>query len=149
MATALRDLPRYLVLNPVSTVRIEMQLEQPACEIDVELDNPKPGRSFVLLIGQPGGPYVQRVRLAGRARLYFDPEAPGAYELLLANPQHEPLVLRLRGHEIPDGSAKGRGERAKGHRSHGRSSRRVGVRRAVRRPKSLPEKRDPGAVGHR
>ncbi|MGA8542084.1 MAG: hypothetical protein WB947_00860 [Thermoplasmata archaeon] len=101
MATALRDLPKYLVLNPVSTVRIEMRLESPACEIDVELDNPRPGRSFVLLIGQTGGPYVQRVRLAGRARIYFDPQAPGPYELLLANPQREPLVLRLRGRDIP------------------------------------------------
>jgi hypothetical protein len=100
MATALRDLPKYLVLNPVSTVRIEMRLEEPACEIDVELDNPAPGRSFVLLIGQTGGPYVQRVRLAGRARIFFDPQAPGSYELLLANPQPEPLVLRLRGRDI-------------------------------------------------
>ena len=100
MATALRDLPKYLVLNPVSTVRIDMQLDAPACEIDVELDNPRPGRSFVLLIGHAGGPYVQRVRLAGRARIFFDPQAPGAYELLLANPQHEPLVIRLRGHDV-------------------------------------------------
>lgn len=100
MATALRDLPKYLVLDPVSTVRIEMRLEAPACEIDVELDNPRAGRSFVLLIGQVGGPYVQRVRLAGRARIYFDPQAPGSYELLLANPQREPLILRLRGRDV-------------------------------------------------
>ena len=103
MVTALRDLPKFLVLNPVSTVRIEMQLEAPACEIDVELDNPKAGRSFVLLIGQVGGPYVQRVRLAGRARIYFDPQSPGSYELLLANPQREPLILRLRGRDIEAG----------------------------------------------
>jgi hypothetical protein len=100
VVTALSDLPKYLVLNPVSTVRIEMRLEAPACEIDVELDNPRPGRSFVLLIGQVGGPYVQRVRLAGRARIYFDPQAPGSYELLLANPQREPLILRLRGRDV-------------------------------------------------
>jgi hypothetical protein len=100
VATALRDLPKFLVLNPVSTVRIEMRLEAPACEIDVELDNPRPGRSFVLLICQVGGPYVQRVRLAGRARIYFDPQTPGSYELLLANPQREPLVLRLRGRDV-------------------------------------------------
>lgn len=100
MATALSDLPKFLVLNPVSTVRIEIQLESNACEIDVELDNPRPGRSFVLLIGQVGGPYVQRVRLAGRARIYFDPEAPGPYELLLANPQREPLVVRMRGRNV-------------------------------------------------
>jgi hypothetical protein len=100
VATALRDLPKFLVLNPVSTVRIEMLLEAPACEIDVELDNPRPGRSFVLLIGHPGGPYVQRVRLAGRARIFFDPQSPGAYELLLANPQRDPVVLRLHGRDI-------------------------------------------------
>jgi len=100
VATALVDLPKFLVLNPVSTVRIQMRLESSACEIDVELDNPRPGRSFVLLIGQVGGPYVQRVRLAGRARIYFDPESPGAYELLLANPQREPLVVRMRGRDV-------------------------------------------------
>jgi hypothetical protein len=100
VATALNALPKYLVLNPMSTIRIQMELEAPACEIDVELDNPRPGRSFVLLIGQVGGPYVQRVRLAGRARIYFDPQSPGAYELLLANPQRDPLVLRLRGRDV-------------------------------------------------
>jgi len=111
VATALRDLPKYLVLNPVSTVRIEMQLDAPACEIDVELDNPRPGRSFVLLIGHAGGPYVQRVRLAGRARIYFDPQSPGAYELLLANPQREPLVLRLRGRDVEVTARRGGGHR--------------------------------------
>jgi len=100
VATGLADLPRYLVLNPMSTVKVEIQLEAPACEIDVELDNPKSGRSFVLLIGQVGGPYVQRVRLAGRARIYFDPESPGPYELLLANPQREPVILRLRARDV-------------------------------------------------
>jgi hypothetical protein len=111
--TALRDLPKYLVLNPVSTVRLEMKLEGPACEIDVELDNPGPGRSFVLLIGHPGGPYVQRVRLAGRARIYFDPQSPGSYELLLANPQHEPLVLRLRGRDVPPAVRRSAGKRVR------------------------------------
>ncbi|HYA70212.1 MAG TPA: hypothetical protein VEH28_02435 [Thermoplasmata archaeon] len=96
MAVALPDLPRFLVLDPLSTVRVEMLLESPACEIDVELDNPRPGRSFVLLIGHKGGPYVQRVRLAGKARIYFDPQSPGEYVLLMANPQNEPIVLRLR-----------------------------------------------------
>jgi hypothetical protein len=100
VATALSDLPKFLVLNPVSTVRIQMELESSACEIDVELDNPRAGRSFVLLIGQVGGPYVQRVRLAGRARIYFDPERPGDYEILLANPQREPLVVRMRGRNV-------------------------------------------------
>jgi len=100
VAVALPDLPRYLVLEPLSTVRVEMRLESPACEIDVELDNPKLGRSFVLLIGHKGGPYVQRVRLAGKARIYFDPQSPGEYVLLMANPQKEPIVLRLKARDV-------------------------------------------------
>jgi len=100
VAVALRDLPRYLVLDPESTVRLEMRLEAPSCEIDVVLDNPKPGRSFVLLIGHKEGPFVQRVRLAGRARIHFDPESPGEYVLLLANPNAEPLILRLKGRDL-------------------------------------------------
>jgi hypothetical protein len=100
VATALRDLPKYLVLEGVSTVRLEMLLESPACEIDVELENPRPGRSFVLLIGHKEGPYVQRVRLSGRARIHFDPQTPGEYLLLLANPNREPLVLRLKARDL-------------------------------------------------
>jgi hypothetical protein len=100
MATPLRDLPKFLVLEGVSTVRLEMRLESPACEIDVELENPRPGRSFVLLIGHKEGPYVQRVRLSGKARIHFDPQAPGEYLLLLANPNREPLVLRLKARDL-------------------------------------------------
>lgn len=110
MATALRDLPKFLVLSGVSTVRLEMRLETPACEIDVELENPRAGRSFVLLIGHKEGPYVQRVRLSGRARIHFDPQAPGDYLLLLANPNREPLVLRLKARDLgmPKRDAKSR-----------------------------------------
>jgi hypothetical protein len=100
VATALRDLPKFLVLAGVSTVRLEIQLASPACEIDVELENPRPGRSFVLLIGHKDGPFVQRVRLSGKARIHFDPQAPGEYVLLLANPNREPLVLRLRARDL-------------------------------------------------
>jgi hypothetical protein len=100
VAVALSDLPKFLVIEPMSTVRVEMLLESPACEIDVELDNPQPGRSFVLLIGHKDGPYVQRVRLAGKARIYFDPQSPGEYVLLMANPQKEPIVLRLRARDV-------------------------------------------------
>jgi len=100
VAVALRDLPKYLVLEPMSTVRVEMRLDAPACEIDVELDNPRPGRSFVLLIGHKDGPYVQRVRLAGKARIYFDPQSPGEYVMLVANPQNEPIVLRLKARNV-------------------------------------------------
>src|SRR5580658_8273130 len=142
MSTALRDLPKYLVLNPVSTVRIEMRLEEPACEIDVELDNPAPGRSFVLLIGQSGGPYVQRVRLAGKARIFFDPQSPGSYELLLANPHREPLVLRLRGHDVRSGPREPPTARlAVGHRTRRRATRparRTRTTRSTRRTHPAP-----------
>ncbi len=100
MAVTLARLPKYLVLDPVSTVRIEVELERPSCEIDVELENPKPGRSFLLLIGQQGGPLVQRMRLSGRARILFEPKVDGSHVLMLANPQKEPLVLRLRGRNL-------------------------------------------------
>jgi len=96
----LADLPKFLVLEPLSTVRVEMELRAPACEIDVELENPRPGRSFVLLIGHKDGPFVQRVRLAGKARVYFDPQSPGEYVLLFANPQKEPIVLRLKARNV-------------------------------------------------
>ena len=88
------------MLEPMSTIRVEMLLDAPSCEIDVELDNPRPGRSFVLLIGHKDGPYVQRVRLAGKARIYFDPQSPGEYVMLVANPQNEPIVLRLKARNI-------------------------------------------------
>lgn len=96
------SLPRYLVLEPTSTVRIDMQMETLSCEIDVSLDNPKPGRSFVLLIGPQRGPFVQRVRLAGKARIHFDPHRPGKYSLLLANPLSEPIVIRLKIRALPE-----------------------------------------------
>ena len=97
---ALQDLPKYLVVEPSSTLRLDMHLDSPACEIDISLDNPKPGRSFILMIGHPGGPYVQRVRLAGRARIFFDPQSPGNYVHLHANPDRSPIVLHLRGRGI-------------------------------------------------
>lgn len=96
MSAALSALPEYLVLDPTSTIRIDLRLEAPACEIDVSLDNPRSGRSVVLMLGRPRGPFAQRVRLAGRARIHFEPEAPGSYSILLANPQSEPIVIRLR-----------------------------------------------------
>jgi hypothetical protein len=107
VAIGLAELPKYLVLDPMATVRLTVRLDTPACEIDVELDNPSPGRSFVFLIGHPGGPFVQRVRLAGKAKIYFDPESEGEYLLLLANPQREPLVVRLRGRGVGRASRRG------------------------------------------
>jgi len=128
VAVALPDLPRFLILNPLSTVRVEMRLSSPACEIDVELDNPGPGRSFVLLIGHKDGPFVQRVRLAGKARIYFDPQSPGDYVLLVANPQKEPIVLRLKARDVDllkvRGSSTSEAKRAKATVSRGRPPRR-------------------------
>lgn len=130
MSVALVDLPKYLVLEPTSTVRVDMHLDSPACEIDVALDNPRPGRSFVLLIGHPNGPFVQRVRLSGRARIHFDPEAPGDYVLLFANPQREPVVLRLK--VVPIGKA--RGASPPRHPRRSESPRRIPKRRRDRSP---------------
>jgi hypothetical protein len=134
----LRDLPKYLVLDPVSTVRIDMRLDAPSCEIEVRLDNPRPGRSFVLLIGHPGGPYVQRVRLAGRAKIHFAPEAPGEYRLLLANPDREPVVLRLRGKNLHPATVRPtiRAARATRRRSAPKSPR----RRRARSPRRAQAK---------
>lgn len=99
MGAGLANLPRFLVIEPVSTVRLEMELDRPSCEIDVELQNPGPGRTFVVMIGHRGGPFVQRLRLSGRARIVFEPKTPGSYVLVLANPVKEPLVLRLKGRQ--------------------------------------------------
>ena len=101
--SGLSGLPKFLVVEPESTVRLEMSLDRPACEIDVELQNPGPGRSFVVMIGQRGGPFAQRLRLTGKARILFEPRAPGLYELVLANPTDEPIVLRLRGRPAATG----------------------------------------------
>lgn len=100
VAVSLSALPRFLVLDPVSTVRLEVRLARPTCEIDVELENPRPGRSFLLLIGPQGGPLVRRMRLSGRARILFEPRDDRTHVLMLANPQKEPLVLRFRGRAV-------------------------------------------------
>ena len=141
VAIALADLPKYLVIEPDSTLRIDMRLDHPACEIDVSLDNPRPGRSFVLMIGHPGGPFVQRVRLAGRARIYFDPATPGSYVLLFANPDRQPIVLRLRARGVGRPVATvGRSRKRKA--AHGRPKTgahrptRTSAARARRRPNS-------------
>lgn len=99
MPTGLSGLPKFLVIDPQSTLRLEMELDRPSCEIDLELENPGAGRSFVVMIGQRGGPFVQRLRLSGKARILFEPRTPGVYELVLANPASEPVVLRLRGRQ--------------------------------------------------
>ena len=138
MAVALRDLPKYMVVEPSSTLRLDMHLDCPACEIDISLDNPKPGRSFVLMIGHPGGPYVQRVRLAGKARVFFDPQSPGNYVLLLSNPDSTPIVLRMRARGVGAARAPKKG----GARGRVRLSSESGP---VRPRRSVRERTDPGS----
>ena len=136
MAVALADLPRFLVLEPLSTVRVEMRLLSPACEIDVELDNPRPGRSFVLLIGHKSGPFVQRVRLAGKARIYFDPQSPGEYVMLVANPQREPIVLRLKARDVGPVATVAPHAQAQGRSQRGTARRRPSARRSSTRSRA-------------
>ena len=97
MALPLDRLPRYLVLEPVSTVRFEVRPARRPCEIEVALENPAPGRCFLLLLGPEGGPLLQRMRLSGRARILFEPRDERPQVLMLANPQKEPVVLELHG----------------------------------------------------
>jgi hypothetical protein len=102
MGLALWRLPRFLVLEPLSTIRIGLRLDSPACEIDVEVEKPRTAKSFVLMLGDDEGHFVQRVRLSGRARVYFDPGSSGEYQLLLANPMEEAVVLHLRARNVPE-----------------------------------------------
>jgi hypothetical protein len=113
VALSLAQLPRFLVLEPSSSVRLEVALVRPACEIDIGLDAPKPGRSFLLLIGPEGGPMVQRMRLTGRARILFEPRDQRPQVLMLANPLKEPIVLFLQGH-LSRGRSDGPSSRARG-----------------------------------
>ncbi len=126
MVVSLNRLPRFLVLEPISSVRLELDLERPTAEIDVELENPRPGRSFLLLIGPRGSPPVQRMRLSGRARLLFEPKANGSHLLLLANPHKEPLVLRLRVRRLArrPGARLGRRRAGRGGRTSASAARR-------------------------
>ena len=96
MPLAIHELPRFVVLEPGGGLRLDLHLETTACEFDVSLQNEKPGRSFIVMIGHRAGTIVQRVRLAGRAKILFDPESPGDYSLVLTNPMPEPAVVRLR-----------------------------------------------------
>jgi hypothetical protein len=95
VALPIGRLPRYLVLEPTSTVRFEVRPGRSSYTLEVELDSPRPGRSFLLLVGPHGGPVVQRMRLSGRAKILFRRHDPRAHVLMLANPHKEPLVLRL------------------------------------------------------
>ena len=106
MALALRELPKYLVLEPAKGVRLDLELAEAACEIDLGLDSPRPGRSFVVLVGHIGGPIVQRARIAGSARLFFAPEKAGEYVLYLTNPMDEAAVVRLAARDVVWGKSR-------------------------------------------
>lgn len=113
-----------------------MHLEEPSCEIDVALDNPRPGRSFVLLIGHREGPFVQRVRLAGRAKVYFDPASPGDYVLAFTNPDSAPVVLRLRARAVTPVAVRGKRRRRGASARTSRARSRRPSARAPRPPAS-------------
>jgi hypothetical protein len=104
MPIALQELPRFVVLEPGGGIRLDLHLDASACEFDVALQNEKPGRSFIVMIGHRAGAIVQRVRLAGRARILFDPEAPGDYTLVMTNPMPEPAVVRLKASAVEKGT---------------------------------------------
>jgi hypothetical protein len=95
------EVPKFIVLEPGGGVRLDVYLPTPSCEIDVALENEVPGRNFVLMIGHPSEHFVQRMRIAGRAKLYFDPGDPGLFIFLLTNPMREPAVVRLRVRPLP------------------------------------------------
>jgi hypothetical protein len=90
-------LPRFLVLEPHASLRLELRVRRPPFELSLEPQNAEPGRSFVLMLGPPGGPIRQRLRLSGRTRILFEPRDRRGHLLVLVNPDAEPLVLELRG----------------------------------------------------
>ncbi len=90
-------LPRFLVLEPRSTLRLELRIRRPPFELTVDLPSSASDRSFVLMLGPPGGPLRQRLRLRGRTRILFEPRDRRGHLLVLVNPDDAPLVLELRG----------------------------------------------------
>ena len=124
------EVPKFIVLEPGGGVRLDVRLPTPSCEVEVALENEVPGRNFVMMIGHPSEHFVQRVRIAGRAKLYFDPGEPGLYIFLLTNPMREPAVVRLRLRPLPIPEVT----------AAGRANGRAGARRAklpARRARSL------------
>jgi hypothetical protein len=114
----LKDLPKAVILEPTKGVRMEVEMETSACEIDLHLEKEGPGRSFVFMIAHPNGEVVQRVRIAGHAKVLFDPESPGQYVFLLTNPMTEAAVVRCEFTAIPgpstsstQSSSRGKGDR--------------------------------------
>ena len=100
MVAALRNLPPYLVLEPRGGVRLPLKLEATACELELKLESERPGASFIAMVSERDGTWVQRVRLAGSARILFDPGTVGEFVLQLTNPTFDPIVLRLRGRTL-------------------------------------------------
>ncbi len=101
VVAALRELPTYLVLEPRGGVRLPFTLDATACELELRLETERPGASFIAMVSQRDGTWVQRVRLATSAKILFDPGTTGDFVLQLTNPTFDPIVLRLRGRSLP------------------------------------------------
>jgi len=143
VALTVERLPRFLVLEPISTVRFDLRLAGPANEIEVELENPGPGRSFVLMLGSPGGPMVRRLQLTGGARIVFGSPDLRSQVLMLANPQKEPLVLQLRGRSTSVGRPRASRTRAEPALRPPRET----AARGEGKPRARPTASPPGPKG--
>lgn len=119
-------------------MRLELTLEAPSCVIDVRLENPGPDRSFVLVLAETRGALLQRVRLAGGARIYFAPRKAGTYLMFLSNPGRESVTLYLRARSLERGVVV--------HKPAGRSKVRAGPGRATRRGSRRRRRPADGAV---
>lgn len=104
MSLTLQDLPKVVILEPNKGVRMEVDMDSPACEIDLKLEKEGAGKSFVFMIAHPGGEVVQRIRIAGHAKILFDPEAAGQYIFLLTNPMNEAAIVRCEFSPVPSSS---------------------------------------------
>lgn len=93
MVIPIAELPKIIIIEPGRGVRMDVLLDTPSCELDLHLEKEGPGKSVILMIGHKNGEVVQRVRVAGRAKVLFDPETPGEYVFLLTNPMDEPAVV--------------------------------------------------------
>lgn len=94
MTLSLKDLPKVVILEPNKGVRMEVDMESPACEIDLHLEKEGTGKSFIFMIAHKSGEVVQRIRIASHAKILFDPESPGEYVFLLTNPMNEAAIVR-------------------------------------------------------
>lgn len=117
MTIALKDLPKVVILEPGKGVRMEVDMDSPACEVDLHLEKEGAGRSFIFMIAHPGGEVVQRVRVAGHAKVLFDPESPGEYVFLLTNPMTEAAVVRCEFTPVPSTSSSAPGKPGRPDRS--------------------------------